>query len=147
MDNRERLQSRTPDGQTWLDRADPRITGATLAGTELYFAWGVNAGSNHRPQPFVQIARIDSQNLTLLENINVFDPDSATCYGALSSNADKEVGISYMIGGGPRFPSHAVGILTAARKDVIVAAGDRGPLPKNGSGEWGDYLTVRPVFP
>jgi hypothetical protein len=142
------FRSVTPDGRTWLDRADPRITGATLAGTDLYFAWGVNANSNHRPQPFVQIAKIDSANLTLLENINVFDPNSATCYGALSSNADGEVGISYMIGGGQLFPSHMVGILTGTRRDVIAAAGERGPLPnpRNGNGEWGDYLTVRPVF-
>src|SRR5262249_35546981 len=27
-------QSRTPDGHRWLDRADPRITGATLANNE-----------------------------------------------------------------------------------------------------------------
>jgi hypothetical protein len=142
-------QSRTPDGRSWLDRADSRITGATLAGAELYFAWAVDANSNHRPKPFVQIARIDSQNLTLLENINVFDPDSATCYGALSTNADNEVGISYMIGGGPLFPSHVVGILTSTRKNVVVAAGERGPLPdpRTGRGEWGDYLSVRPVFP
>jgi hypothetical protein len=140
--------SRTPDGRTWLDRADPRITGATLAGTDLYFAWAVNLGSNQRPQPFVQIARIDAASLTLLENINVFDPDSATCYGALSTNADGEVGIAYMIGGGPRFPSAVVGILTNARKDLIVATGDRGPLANSsGGGEWGDYLSVRPVHP
>ncbi|HYL73857.1 MAG TPA: hypothetical protein VEU96_06605 [Bryobacteraceae bacterium] len=140
------FRSVLPDGQTWLDRADPRITGATLAGTDLYFAWGVNANSNHRPQPFVQIAKIDSTNLTLLENINIFDPNSAICYGGLSTNSDGEVGISYMIGGGELFPSHMVGILTGTRKDVIVAPGERGPLPKDGNGEWGDYLTVRPVF-
>jgi len=141
--------SRTPDGRSWLDRADPRITGATLAGTDLYFAWGVNAGSNQRPRPFIQIAKIDAANLTLIDNINVFDPDSATCYGALSTNTDGEVGISYMIGGGPRFPSHAVGILTGTRKDVIVAASDTGPVPNpnNNAGEWGDYLTVRAVYP
>ncbi|HEV1994570.1 MAG TPA: hypothetical protein VGR03_09585, partial [Candidatus Acidoferrum sp.] len=41
-----------------------------------------------------------------------------------------------------------VGILTGTRKDVLVAAGDRGPLPnQRGQGEWGDYLTVRPAFP
>jgi hypothetical protein len=141
--------SRTPDGRSWLDRADPRITGATLAANDLYFAWGVNAGSNHRPQPFIQIAKIDANDLTLIDNINVFDPDSATCYGALATNADDEVGISYMIGGGPRFPSHAVGILTGNRKDVIVAASDMGPEPNQSTnaGEWGDYLAVRPVFP
>src|SRR4029077_109981 len=90
-------QSRTPDGHRWLDRADPRITGATLAGNELWFAWSVDAGSNRRSNAFVQIAHIDASNLTLLENINVFDLNSATAYGALSSNADNEVGVSYMI--------------------------------------------------
>src|SRR5882672_633578 len=136
-------QSRTPDGQRWLDRVDPRITGAALAGNELWFAWSVDQNSNHRPQPFVQIARIDATNLTLLENINVFDPDSAIAYGALSSNADDEVGTSYMIGGGTRFPSHMVAILTPTRKDIITAVGDRAPADS----QWGDYLTVRPIFP
>ncbi len=142
------FRSVLPDGKTWLDRADPRITGATLAGNQLYFAWGVNSNSNHRPRPFVQIARIDAKNLTLLENINVFDPNNATCYGALSSNANNEVAISYMIGGAARFPSHAVSILTGTRKDLLVKAGERGPLPNSSNrGEWGDYLTVRPVYP
>jgi hypothetical protein len=136
-------QSRTPDGQRWLDRVDPRMTGAALAGNELWFAWSVDRNSNHRPQPFVQIARIDATNLTLLENINIFDPDSAIAYGALSSNADDEVGTSYMIGGGQRFPTHMVAILTPTRKDVIAAVGERAPADS----QWGDYLTVRPVFP
>jgi hypothetical protein len=97
----------------------------------------------------VQIARINAGDGTLIENINVFDPDSAICYGALSTNANGEVGISYAIGGGARFPSHVVGILTGAQKNVLVAAGDRGPLPdqQTGKGEWGDFLTVRPVYP
>ena len=141
-------QSRTPDGRRWLDRADQRITGATLAGNELWFAWSVDRGSNQRPKPFVQIARIDSSNLTLVENLNIFDADSAICYAALGTNANNEVGMSYMIGGGSRFPSHVIGILTGTRKDVVVAVSDRGPLdPQTGKGEWGDYLTVRPVFP
>jgi len=141
--------SRTPDGRTWLDRADSRITGAALAGADLYFAWTVDGQSNQRSQPFVQIARIDAGSLTLIENINVFDQNSATSYAALATNTDGEVGISYAMGGGPRFPSQVVGILTGARKDVIVASSDRGPLPRddNGHGEWGDYLAVRPVQP
>jgi hypothetical protein len=142
-------QSRTPDGHRWLDRADPRITGATLANNELWFAWTVDSGSNQRPRPFIQIARIDARNLTLLDNVNVFDPDSATAYPAHSTNAVGEVGISYMIGGGSRFPTHVVGILTGTRRDIIVAAGDRGPLddPTTGKGEWGDFLTVRRMYP
>jgi hypothetical protein len=139
--------SRLPDGRRWLDRADPRLTGATMVKKELWFAWSVDRPSNQRAQPFVQIARIDSTNLKLLENINIFDPTSAICYGALSTNSNDEVGISYMIGGAFP-PSHVVGILTGTRKDVMVAKGERGPLdPDSGDGEWGDYLTVRRVFP
>lgn len=145
--------SRTPDGRRWLDRADPRLTGATMANPtlsrdELWFAWAVDQNSNHRPNPFVQIARIDATNLTLIDNINVFDAINATCYGALSTNEKGEVGISYMIGGKELAPSHVVGILTGTRKDLIVAKGNRGPFePGTGKGEWGDYLTVRRVFP
>ncbi len=146
---RNGYQSRTPDGRRWLDRADPRITGAALAGNELWFAWSVDRGSNQRTNPFVQIARIHAPDLTLLEDVNVFDTDSATCYAGLSSNVNNEIGISYMIGGGSRFPSHMVGILTNNRKDAMVAAGDRAPMadPRSGNFEWGDYLTVRPFFP
>jgi hypothetical protein len=143
--------SRTPDGRRWLDRADPRITGATMVNSELWFAWSVDRNSNHRPNPFIQIARIDAANLTLIDNINLFDATNATCYGALSTNASGEVGVSYMIGGKTLAPSHVVGILGVAphtRKDLVVAKGDRGPLdPDTGKGEWGDYLTCRRVYP
>ena len=141
-------QSRTPDGRRWLDRADPRISGATFAADQIWFAWGVNRGSNQRDKPFVQIARIDATNLTLLENINVFDQDSGTCYAALATNASNEVGIAYFLGGGTRFPTLMAGILTGARRDVEVASGQRGPLADDdGSHQWGDYLALRPVFP
>ena len=140
--------SRTPDGRRWLDRADPRITGATLAKNELWFAWGVDAGSNRRPQPFVQMARINVSDMTLIENVNLFDADSAICYAGLATNANDEIGVSYAIGGAV-FPSHVVGFLSGDRQNLIVGKGERGPLPSQngGAGEWGDYLTVRPVYP
>jgi hypothetical protein len=144
-------QSSTPDGQRWLDRIDPRITGAALVNSgptnqpdpELWFAWSVDRGSNHRPNAFVQIARIDATNVTLLDNIDIFDLNSATAYGALSSNPDNEIGISYMIGGPQQYPSLMVAILTNSRKDVLASAGERG----TSDGQWGDFLAVRPVFP
>ena len=108
--------SRTPDGRRWLDRADPRITGATRSANELWFAWSVDARSNRRARPFIQIARIGLPGFTLIDNVNLFDANSATCYGALSTNADGEIGISYMIGGAQQFPSHVVGFLNRFRK-------------------------------
>jgi hypothetical protein len=139
--------SRTPDGRRWLDRADPRITGATLAGAELWFSWGVDADSNHRPKPFVQMARINSADMSLIENVNLFDADSAICYAGLATNANNEVGVSYTIGGAV-FPSHVVGFLSGDRRSLVVGKGDRSPVADSqGHFEWGDYLTARPVFP
>jgi hypothetical protein len=136
--------SRTPDGGNWLGRADPRLTGATVRGSEVWFAWGSNRGGvNNRPHPFVQIARLRTSDFAVIDNVNIWDPSSATCYAALSTNSASEVGVSYMVGGGPRFPSHVVGILTGTRKDAIVAEGVRAPDDE----QWGDYLTVRRHYP
>ncbi|MGI9107567.1 MAG: hypothetical protein ACR2G4_15120 [Pyrinomonadaceae bacterium] len=139
--------SLTPDNRNWLQRADPRLTGATKRGSELWFAWGsASGGANNRPNPFIQIARIRSADFSLIENVNIWDATSGTCYAALSTNSRNEVGVSYMIGGGGingRFPTHVIGILTGMRRDVTTFAGTRGPADQ----KWGDYLTVRRNYP
>ncbi|MFN2455687.1 MAG: hypothetical protein ABR577_15865 [Pyrinomonadaceae bacterium] len=129
----------TPDGRNWLARADGRHTGATLAGNQLWFAWNsARGGANARPQPFIQIARINATNMTLVENVNLWDPNSALAYAALSTNSNNEVGASYTIGGGTRFPTHVVAILTGTPRHVTTFTGTRGPADN----KWGDYLTV-----
>jgi len=139
--------SMTPDNRNWLARADPRLTGATKRNNELWFTWASAAGgANNRPNPFIQIARINSTNFTLIENINIWDATCGTCYAALSTNNNNEVGVSYMIGGGGingRFPTHVIGILTGTRREVTTFAGTRGPADQ----KWGDYLTVRRNYP
>lgn len=136
--------STTPDGRDWLARADSRHTGATLAGNELWFAWGSGrGGASARPHPFVQIARINATTMTLIENITLWDPNSAIFYAALNTNANNEVGTSYTIGGGARFPTHIVGILTGTRRFVQTFTSTRGPADN----KWGDYLTVRRSYP
>ena len=137
-------RSTTPDGFNWLGRADPRIVGATKVGSHLYFAWGANRGGiNDRPAPYVQIAKVHATSFKVLDNINLWDAGSALAYPALCSNARREVGVSYILGGGGRFPSHAVGILTGTRRDLVAVQGGRGPSRR----EWGDYLTVRRLQP
>ncbi len=139
--------SLTPDNRNWLARADPRMTGATKRNNELWFAWGSGSGGvNNRPNPFTQIARIRSADMSLIENINIWDATSATCYAALSTNSRNEVGVSYTLGGGGingRFPTHVVGILTGTRREVTTFAGTRGPADQR----WGDYHTVRRHYP
>jgi hypothetical protein len=134
----------TPDNRNWLNRADPRILGATKVGSELWFAWGsASGGANNRPHPFVQIARINANNFNLIQSINLWDPNSAICYAALTTNSGREVGVSYMIGGGTRFPTHVVGMLTGTRRDVTTFTSARGPIDR----KWGDYLTIRRHYP
>lgn len=138
------FQSRTPGGVNWLGRADPRITGATKAGHDLWFAWGANrGGTKNRPQPYIQIARINTKTLGVVDNINLWDEQAALCYAGITSNSRREVGISYMIGGGGRFPSHAVGILTGNRRDCLCVEGTRSPARDH----WGDYLAIRRCYP
>ena len=133
----------TPDGRDWLQRADGRHTGATLAGNELWFAWGsAKGGANARPHPFIQIARINITTMTLIENINLWNPNYAFSYAGLATNINNEVGASYMIGGGPKFPTHVVGILTGTRRQRTTFVSTRGPADN----KWGDYLTVRRNF-
>lgn len=134
----------TPDGRNWLNRADGRHTGATMAGNEIWFAWGsAKGGANNRPQAFVQIARINATTKALIENINLWDANSAIFYAALATNSNNEVGASFAIGGGPKYPTHLVGILTGTRRQVVTFAGNRGPSDN----KWGDYLTVRRNYP
>jgi hypothetical protein len=93
------------------------------------------------------MARIKSKDMSLIEDVNLFDTDSAICYAGLATNANSEVGVSYMIGGAV-FPSHVVGFLSGDRQSVVAGKGERSPLPNpQGHFEWGDYLTARPVFP
>ena len=136
--------SETPDGYNWLGRVDPRVLGGTKAGNILYFAWSADrGGANNRPQPYIQIARINALNLRLLNNLNIWDPDTATAYPALATNARREVGCSYCIGGGERYPGHALSLLTRRRRDIVAMQGERGPSQQR----WGDYLTVRRHYP
>ena len=140
--------SALPGGRKWLDRADSRITGATLAGHEAWFAWTVDKGSAGKPHAFVQVARIDAGDITLIENISIFDTKAATAYAALSTNANGEVGASYMLGGPETFPTLMAAMLTNPRKNLIVASGTRGPVdPDSDKCEWGDYLAVRRAYP
>jgi hypothetical protein len=134
------FNSLTPAGLNWLGRLDDRLVGATMAAKELWFAWSANKGGvNNRPNPYAQIARIDSGTLQLLENINLWDPQFAIAYPALASNVNNDVGVSYMFGGENQHPSHAVGFLTGRAQHVTTVTGDHTPR----EGEWGDYLTVR----
>lgn len=134
------------DGNDWLHRIDPRITGATKRGNELWFAWTVDKDTAG-PHPCIQIAVVDADTYEA-KNFHVKDPQSATAYPALATNAIGDVGITYFIGGGPRNPSHVVGLLADGRVEgVLISEGERGPDNNDPGSGWGDCICIRPAFP
>jgi hypothetical protein len=137
-------QSITPDGRNWLERVDGRVVAATLAGNELWLGWTAGAGGvNARPNPYVQIARINTTTRQLIESINLWDPDHAICCPAFATDSNGEVGVSYSVGGQTRFPAHVVGYLTGNSTHAVTFEGQRSPNDK----KWGDYLAVRRCHP
>lgn len=136
--------SSVPGGGQWLKRADSRLLGATRARNQLYFAWSAGRGGiNQRPQPYVQIAKIDKGSMRLMENINIWDASAATAYPALATNSRQQVGITFTLGGGQFHPSQVVGTITGRDRYLIARAGQATPR----SGQWGDYLTIRRRYP
>ena len=131
-----------PDGRNWLSRCDPRITGGTVADDVLTFAWTVNAADG-RPQPHVRVVRIDAGNMNLLSEPDIWNPNYAFAYPALSSNRRGVSGITLFRGGGAFHPGHVVGVRDDDLGAWVLKAtrnGTDGPA----DGKWGDYLGILP---
>ncbi|MFD5880991.1 hypothetical protein NRK68_09145 [Streptomyces yangpuensis] len=136
--------SRGPDGANWLGRpVDPRITGGWITGTRAGFLW--TAGPRpERPVPYVKAAVVDVTTQLMVEEPDIWNTESAFAYPAACPNAAGVVGVSLMIGGGPRHPSHVVGFRDGGEWRLTVArAGTDGPPDE----AWGDYLSCRRHHP
>ncbi len=144
----------TPDGTNWTSFASgpgSTILGATrtkgpprtpdsLFTAELWFAWSAPGGGNF-PEPHIQLVRLDSSNLDVIQQTQIWNPDFAFQCISLATNSNFEVGMSLAFGGGRKFEaSHAVGIFG----DLVVYPSGFSDHSQN---RWGDYLTVRQFNP
>jgi hypothetical protein len=109
----------TPDGRTWVPPTPSQVEGTTrvqgnFAGVQtdqLFFAWTAPAGCGF-PQPQVQWVVLDhSNNLNVLTQQQLWNPNVAIAYPVLATNSNGEVGVSLAVGGGSAFENHAVGFL------------------------------------
>jgi len=126
----------------WLGRCDSRILGAALVGGELWFTWGSGRGLGFQ-EPHTRIARVNAATQALVKSQALASATYAIQYATLAVNTSNEVGASYMFGGGPFLPSHAVGVLTGTPAHAVVKAGTHGPRRQ----QWGDYLAARRHHP
>jgi hypothetical protein len=133
--------SNGPDGNNWLARTDPRITGAWISEGVLGFMWTVKERGG-RPNPHVRVVRINEATKALVDEPDIWSRTAAYAYPSACPNDRGDVGISIFYGGARYHPSHVVGIkddFTTSWSLVFSRIGGDGP----NDGKWGDYTQSR----
>jgi len=139
------LKSLDPDGVDWLTRGVAHVSAALVDDHSLWVAWDAAASAPGEapvyPNAHVRIARISTDNWTVIEERQVWNPDYAFAYGSLALT-NREVGYGVGVGGSNDYPNSCFGILG----DFIVYVRDTSTSTAGASTEarWGDYITVRP---
>lgn len=131
-----------PDGNNWLGRCDPRITGAWVARGVIGFMWSANRNAPGRPMPYVRVVRLNEQTKAVINEPDIWNADFAFAYPDACPNDRGQVGISLFFGGGTVHPSHSVGVWNDASDNwslLTTANGTDGPADD----KWGDYLACR----
>ncbi|MBK6571627.1 MAG: hypothetical protein IPO72_18850 [Saprospiraceae bacterium] len=142
------LSSIGPNGNNWLAWGVPNnaIIGITRRQNELWLSWTASNGDGgfggfNFPHPHVQLIKINIGAYTLIEQMQIWNPDHAFGYPSLATNSDNEVGICLGWGGGGSLNANsAVGIMG----DYVVWYRDGSTWTHN---RWGDYVTVRQAAP
>jgi hypothetical protein len=142
------LTSTGPNGNNWFGWGFPSnaVIGVTRRLNEVWFAWtasngdGGNGGFNF-PHPHVQIVKVNITNYTVIEQMQVWNPDLAFGYPHLATNSDNEVGICLGWGGGGSLHANsAVGFMG----DYVVWFRDGSTWTHT---RWGDYVAIRQAAP
>ncbi len=142
------LSSTGPNGNNWFGWGFPNnaVIGITRRLNELWLGWtaangdGGGGGFNF-PHPHVQIVKLDIAGWTVIEQMQVWNPDLAFGYPSLATNSDNEVGIALGWGGGGSLHANsAVGFMG----DYVVWYRDGSTWTHT---RWGDYVAIRRAAP
>jgi hypothetical protein len=134
------LSSTTPDSKNWMSFLSGfpgnAITGATVAGGNVWFAWSAGTNGNFA-QPHVEMIQLDPSNDSVLQQVQIWNSAYAFGYPALATNAcSGEIGLSLEYGGGVDYENHVVGFWG----DYVVYVTTSSNL---GVTRFGDYVTIR----
>ncbi len=122
------------------------IIGITRRQNELWLAWTASNGDGgfggfNFPHPHVQVVKVDVNSYTLLEQMQIWNPDHAFGYPSFATNSNNEVGVVLGWGGGGSFHANtAVGIMG----DYVVWYRDGSTWTHT---RFGDYVSARQAFP
>ena len=142
-----------PDGRNWCGRHDGRIQGGFITGDTVGFVWTPSQGGSF-PFPYMRVSTFDAANdLTAIDDIDVWSPDVAYMYPSVSVNSAGQLGGTVMWGGGhTHHASCSVWVAESALEDDLVPlaqtlsiAGNYGA--QNGDGRSGDYTLSEVFYP
>lgn len=148
--NNAPLTSLTPDNMNWINflfnptTQNPgggfpsnAVLGATRVGNALWFAWSAGTNSSF-PQAHIEIVTLDrSDDFDKIQQVQVWNPDYAFAYPALSRNVcTNEIGMSFEFGGGGNYENHVVGFWGDFIAYITTSS-------NVGSTRFGDYVTIR----
>jgi hypothetical protein len=113
----------------------------------LYFAYGGGRDNSvNRPYPYVRVEKVDADALTLISELDIWNPNFAFATPAMTwrpgLSAKDEVPISLAVGGGGSYADNAVGFLG----DFVVyltTSSNATQSDNSGNVRYGDYFDVR----
>lgn len=103
--------SKCPDGTDWLTFESEKhyVFGNALQKGKVWLSWLAAPGGGF-PQSHVQMVKINPATWSREEQVQIWNPDFAFLDAYLSTNNEGEVGMAVAFGGGPYYPSNAVGV-------------------------------------
>jgi hypothetical protein len=138
-----------PDGRDWCGRADGRILGAYVANGVIGFMWNAAQGGGFA-FPHVQIARFRESDRTLIDQVQIWNPELAWQYPSVGVNTSGDIAGTILWGGGNFFPNCAAWIADDVNSGTLapletyaVVNSNSGPTGNRS----GDYLASRPHWP
>lgn len=140
-----------PSGADPCDRMRDRILTGYRAGNRVGWFWNVKQDADY-PFPHVRGAVFETGTLDRVEEPDLWNPDHAVMYPAVTVNADEDIALATWTAGGGDFTQSRVALVDGVGADDdwaitnhLVMSSDSGANPDDdGDGTWGDYQTVRP---
>jgi len=107
----DRISSIAANGTDWLDDTwwKTYVRAAAIKGNSAFFAWNASS-SNNFPQPHIQIVEINTNNFTMVNQMQIWNPDFAFAYPYFEMNAEGELGMIVAFGGDNYNASSGVGV-------------------------------------
>ncbi|MCB0163722.1 MAG: hypothetical protein KDI79_05820 [Anaerolineae bacterium] len=135
----------SPDGNNACGRIDGRMLGGWVANNVIGFMWGSNADGSTYSYPYVNVARFNQSNRSLIDQPRLWSNSTAWIYPSIGVNNRGHIaGPVFTVGGGS-YPTLRIIVADDYSgtpppwENYFVRASTHGPERNR----WGDYVSSR----